>query len=131
MNEQRVYGHTKGGEPITDQMVERFADEAERGYQPGQLKDRRRGPGRPPLGEAAKSVESVRLEPALQAEVAHRAQAEGLTVSEVVRKALRQYLKSVTTSAFPKRATAGPSVPISGRSGPATGKETAVPSGPE
>jgi hypothetical protein len=94
MNEQRVYGHTKGGEPIPDQMVERFADEAERGYQPGQLKDRRRGPGRPPLGEAAKSVESVRLEPALQAEVAHRAQAEGLTVSEVVRKALRQYLKS-------------------------------------
>ena len=94
MNEQRIYGHTKGGEPITDQVIERFADEAERGYQPGQLQDRRRGPGRPPLGDAAKSVESVRLEPALQAEVARRAETEGLTVSEVVRKALRQYLKS-------------------------------------
>ena len=94
MSEQRIYGHTKDGEPITDRMIEGFADEAERGYQPGQLKDRRRGPGRPPLGDAAKSVESVRLEPALQAEVALRAETEGLTVSEVVRKALRQYLKS-------------------------------------
>ena len=72
----------------------------------------------------------VRLEPALQAEVARCAQAEGLTVSQVVRKAPRQYLKRrVITAVFPIRATADPSAPISGRSGPATGKETAVPSG--
>ena len=69
MTDQHIYGHTKSGELITDEMIERFAEEAERGYEPGQLKGRRRGPGRPPLGDAAKSVESVRLEPELRDEV--------------------------------------------------------------
>ncbi len=94
MTGQHTYGHTKSGELITDEMIERFAEEAERGYEPGQLKGRRRGPGRPPLGDAAKSVESVRLEPELRDEVARRAQTEGVTVSELIRRALRQYLKS-------------------------------------
>lgn len=94
MNGQRVYGRTKSGEPITEEMIERFAEEAERGYQPGQLTGRRRGPGRPPLGDAAKSVESVRLEPDLRDQVARRAATEGVTVSEVIRRALRQYVKS-------------------------------------
>jgi CRISPR-associated endonuclease/helicase Cas3 len=91
---RRTYGHTKSGKPITDEMIEQLADEAERGYEPGQLQGRRRGPGRPPLGAAAKSVESVRLDPALQAEAAQRAADEGITVSEVIRRALRQYLRS-------------------------------------
>lgn len=90
----RTYGHTEGGEPITDKTIEEMAAEAERGYEPGQLKGRRRGPGRPPLGEAAKSVESVRLEPALRAAAAQRAAAEDVTVSEVIRRALREYLRS-------------------------------------
>jgi hypothetical protein len=94
MTNKRTYGHTKRGEPFTDEMIERFADEAERGYEPGQLTGRRRGPGRPPLGEAAKAVESVRLEPALREEAARRAEAEGVTVSEVIRRALRHYLRS-------------------------------------
>ncbi|MCU4187156.1 ribbon-helix-helix protein, CopG family [Acidiferrimicrobium sp. IK] len=91
---QRIYGQTKGGKPITDEMIEELADEAERGFEPGRLGEHRRGPGRPPLGEAAKSVESVRLEPALRAEAAQRAAAEGVTVSEVIRRALREYLRS-------------------------------------
>ncbi len=91
---QRTYGHTKSGKPIDDKMIEELAAEAERGYESGQLKGRRRGPGRPPLGEAAKSVESVRLEPALRVETAERAAAEGVTVSEVIRRALREYLRS-------------------------------------
>lgn len=94
MTDQRIYGHTTSGDPITDKMIERLAEEADRGYEPGQLEGRRRGPGRPPLGEAAKSVESVRLEPDLRDEVARRAQTEGVTVSELIRRALRQYLKS-------------------------------------
>jgi len=89
----RVYGHTKRGTPITDEMIEALADEAERGYAPGDLRGRRRGPGRPPLGEAAKSVESVRLEPTLRAQTAQRAAEEGITVSEVIRRALRAYLQ--------------------------------------
>jgi hypothetical protein len=89
---ERIYGHTKSGVPITDEMIEALSDGAERGYEPGELHGRRRGPGRPPLGEAAKSVESVRLEPALRAETALRAAEEGITVSEVIRRALRAYL---------------------------------------
>lgn len=73
------------------QMVDELVAEAERGYEPGQLAARRRGRGRPPLGDSAKSVESVRLEPALQAAAAQRA-VDGVTVSEVVRRALREYL---------------------------------------
>lgn len=94
MTDQHTYGHTQSGEPITDKMIERLASEAERGYEPGQLKGHRRGPGRPPLGDAAKSVDSVRMEPDLRDEVARRAQTEGVTVSELIRRALRQYLKS-------------------------------------
>ncbi|MDA8063696.1 MAG: ribbon-helix-helix domain-containing protein [Actinomycetota bacterium] len=94
MTSQHTYGHTKSGEPITDETIERFAEEAERGYELGQLKGRRRGPGRPPLGDATKSVESVRLEPDLREEVARRARTEGVTVSELIRRALRQYLES-------------------------------------
>lgn len=55
MANRRIYGHAKGGEVITDKTIERLADEAERGYEPGQLKGNRRGPGRSPLGSAAKS----------------------------------------------------------------------------
>lgn len=94
MTDKHVYGTTTAGVPITDEMISELADEAERGYQPGQLEGRRRGPGRPPLGEAAKSVESVRLEPSLRHDAARRADAEGVTVSELIRRALRQYLKS-------------------------------------
>jgi hypothetical protein len=92
---KRVYGHTKSGTPIDDTTIEEMADEAERGYDPGQLQGRRpRGRGRPPLGDAAKAVESVRLDPDLREETAQRAVDEGVTVSEVIRRALRQYLRS-------------------------------------
>ena len=91
---ERVYGRTKSGELITEQMIEDLAEEAERGYERGQLRGRRRGPGRPPMGEAAKVVDSVRLEPALRAAAAQRAEEEGTTVSEVIRRALREYLRS-------------------------------------
>lgn len=94
MTSQRTYARTESGEPITEKMIEGFVGEAERGYEPGELKGRRRGPGRPPLGDAAKSVESVRLEPGLRHEVARRAKSEGVTFSDVVRRALREYLKS-------------------------------------
>ncbi len=54
---ERAYGRTTGGEPIDDEMIEALADKAERDYEPGQLQDRRRGPGRPPLGDAQRGSE--------------------------------------------------------------------------
>ena len=87
------YGRTKSGAPLTDETIEALVAEAERGYAPGQLRGRRRGPGRPPLGDEAKSVESVRLDPALRAEAAQRAAEDGTTLSEVIRRALRAYLR--------------------------------------
>lgn len=89
---EHTYGRTRTGQPITDKMIEDLADEAERGYTPGQLRGHRRGPGRPPLGTAAKVVESVRLEPDLRAQTAKRAETDGVPVSEVIRRALREYL---------------------------------------
>lgn len=91
---KRTYGRTKSGKVIDDKMIEAFADEAERGYEPGQLRDKPRGRGRPPLGEAAKTVESVRLDPDLRQETARRAADEGVSVSEIIRRALRHYLRS-------------------------------------
>lgn len=91
---ERTYGRTSSGTPIDDEMIEGLANEAERGYESGQLDGRRRGPGRPPLGDAAKVVESVRLDPGLRVETAERAAVEGVTVSEIIRRALRQYLHS-------------------------------------
>lgn len=91
---KRTYGHTKSGKVIDDAMIEAFADEAERGYTAEQLRARPRGRGRPPLGSAAKKVESVRLDPELRDDAARRAADEGVSVSEVIRRALRAYLKS-------------------------------------
>ena len=90
----RTYGRTKTGKVIDDALIDKLADEAERGFTPDQLKGKRRGRGRPPLGDAAKAVESVRIDPDLREEAAQRAAAEGVTVSEIIRRALRQYLRS-------------------------------------
>ena len=53
---------------------------------------RRRG-GRPPIGSAAASVESVRLDPELREALARRAERDHETTSSVIRKALRKYLQ--------------------------------------
>ncbi len=91
---KRTYGHTKSGNAIDDKMVEAFADEAASGFSADQLRDRPRGRGRPPLGLAAKTVESVRLDPDLRQEAMQRAADEGISLSEVIRRALREYLAS-------------------------------------
>jgi hypothetical protein len=89
---RRTYGHTKSGVPVTDEMVERLATEAEQGYDVEELV-RRRG-GRPPMGSAAAAVESVRLDPELSEALRERAELEGRTHSDVIRDALRRYLRA-------------------------------------
>ena len=86
------HGHHKDGTPITDADVEAMADEAEQGYDVDTLR-RRRG-GRPPLGSAAASVESVRLDPELKRALLVRAAQEHVSVSEVIRRAIGEYLRA-------------------------------------
>lgn len=87
---EKTHGRTASGKPITDDLVETLAGKAEAGYDVEQTL-RRRG-GRPPIGSAAASVESVRLDPELADALARRAQSDHETASSVIRKALREYL---------------------------------------
>ncbi len=87
----QTHGKTASRKPITDEMVERLAKEAEAGYDVEQTLRRR--PGRPAIGSAPAAVESVRLEPELRDALAQRAERDAETTSSVIRKALRQYLK--------------------------------------
>ncbi len=87
-----THGTRDDGTPITDEMVEAMADEAERGYDVEEIVRRRRG-GRPPIGSAAASVESVRLDPELKRELLLRAAEEQISVSEAIRRAIHGYLQ--------------------------------------
>lgn len=92
MTKQRIYGHTKSGRPITDKDVEKLAAEAEAGYDVERLVARRNKRGRPTIGNAPSSVESVRLDPELRRQLLERADADGTSPSELIREALRRYL---------------------------------------
>ena len=89
----RRHGTKADGTPITDDMVEAMADVAERGYDVEQIRRRRRG-GRPPMGSAASSVESVRLDPELKRALLLRAAEQHISVSEAIRRAIGQYLRA-------------------------------------
>jgi hypothetical protein len=70
------------------------ADEAEAGYDVADVIARRGRRGRPRLGTAPSTVESVRLDPELKKQLVRRAQHDGVPVSEVIREALRRHLKA-------------------------------------
>ena len=88
---KKTYGKTASGKPVTDDLVDKLADKAEAGYDIDETL-RRRG-GHPPIGSAAASVESVRLDPELRQALARRAERDHETRSSVIRKALRKYLQ--------------------------------------
>ncbi|HEX7060972.1 MAG TPA: hypothetical protein VF200_03330 [Woeseiaceae bacterium] len=90
MAKKKKYGRTASGMPITDELVEELAGKAKAGYDVEEML-RRRG-GRPPIGSAPASVESVRLEPELREALLRRAERDRETTSSVIRKALRKYL---------------------------------------
>ena len=88
-----THGTRADGTLVTDDDVAALADEAERGYDVDQLLQRRQ-PGRPPIGSAAASVESVRLDPELKRALLLRAAQDNVSVSELIRHALRQSLRA-------------------------------------
>ncbi len=87
-----THGNKADGTPITDEMIEAMADEAEGGFDVEEIV-RRRG-GRPPMGSAASTVESVRLDPELKRELLLHAAEEQISVSEAIRRAIGQYLRA-------------------------------------
>lgn len=90
MSESKSFGRSKTGVELTEDVLERMAAEAETGLDVTKL---RRRPGRPTMGSGPADTLPVRLEPELRDAVARKAVAEHTTASEVVRTALRRYLK--------------------------------------
>lgn len=90
------HGHTRSGTPLTDELIEDLADEAEEGYDVDEILGRRGKRGRPALGSGPSTVESVRLDPELKARLAQRAEEDGVPVSDVIREALRSHLDAAS-----------------------------------
>ena len=76
------------GVPVTDEMIQEWADEAERGYDVDVLKKR----GRRPIGDGAARVVPVRMDDSLIAAVDQRAEKDGTSRSEIIRSAVRAFV---------------------------------------
>lgn len=79
---------TINGVPVTDEMIQEWADEAERGYIVEVLKKR----GRRPIGDGAARVVPVRMDDSLVAAVDQRAEKDGTSRSEIIRSAVRAFV---------------------------------------
>ena len=90
MADKKAYGRSKSGVELTDEILQKMADEAEVGLDVTKL---RRRPGRPPMGSGPADTLPVRLDPELRKAVDDRAARDHISVSDVVREALRRYLK--------------------------------------
>jgi Ribbon-helix-helix protein, copG family len=79
-----------GGAELTEDIIDKLADEAGRGYDLTRLK---RVMGRPRMGSMPASTFQVRLEPELRDQLERAARRQKTSLSELVRRALRSYLK--------------------------------------
>ena len=90
MPDESLHGRSKTGVELTDEALDRMAEEAEDGLEVVNL---RRRPGRPPMGCGPAQSLPVRLDPELRQALDERAAADNTTRSDVMREALRRYLK--------------------------------------
>ena len=90
MADNKSHGRSKAGVELTDEVLDQMAEEAEAGLDVTKL---RRRPGRPAMGSGPADALPVRLDPELRQALDDRAAAEHTTASDVVREALRRYLK--------------------------------------
>jgi len=82
---------TKTGRVLSDADVEAISEKVETDdYDVEELKARRRG--RPAMGSGPADVVPVRLEPELREAVEARATEDETTTSDVIRRALREFL---------------------------------------
>ena len=89
-NPQHDDSFTVNGQPVTDDQIQAWSDEAEAGYDPFVLKRR----GRPRMGSEAAAVATLRLDPELEAALSRRVEQDHTTRSAVMRDALRAWLIS-------------------------------------
>jgi hypothetical protein len=90
MPRKKSYGVSRSGIPLTEDAIGKKVAEAEAGLDVAKLRPRR---GRPPMGSAAADPFPVRLDPELRQALDDRAIADDTTASEVIRRALRRFLK--------------------------------------
>jgi predicted DNA-binding protein len=86
------YGKTKTGLVLTEEVIEGFVAEAEAGYDVATLRRR----GRPRMGSGAATTVPVRMDPELRQALTERAERERTSASEIVREALRRYLRAAS-----------------------------------
>jgi predicted HicB family RNase H-like nuclease len=86
---EHVIAVTKRGTPITQELADELAAEAERGYDLSL--GRRRG--RPSLDEGVSPRVTFRITGELQERARRRAEQEGKSLSELARDALAEYVK--------------------------------------
>jgi uncharacterized protein (DUF4415 family) len=90
MTESKTY-RTKSGRLLDDNDLDSISDEVESAtYDVEALKSRRRG--RPTMGSGPANVVPVRLDPELRDALQARANAENTTTSDVIRRALKDFL---------------------------------------
>ncbi|ELB89659.1 hypothetical protein Rwratislav_28328 [Rhodococcus wratislaviensis IFP 2016] len=78
---------TINGVPVTDGMIQEWADEAEAGYDVEKLRKR----GRPTVGGGPGAVVPVRMDEALLKALNARAEQEHVSRSEAIREAVRAW----------------------------------------
>ena len=92
MKKQQNTYRLKSGKTVTDEEIDRIADEvASRDFDLSKLT---RLPGRPLMGKAVAQVVPVRIEPAIVKSIDRRAKKEGTTRSDIIRQAINNYLAS-------------------------------------
>lgn len=79
---------TISGVPVTEEQIQAWADEAERGYDIEKLRKR----GRKPKGDGPARVVPIRLDDSLLAALDGRAAEEEVSRSDVIRAAIRAYV---------------------------------------
>ncbi len=79
---------TINGVPVTDELIQELADEAERGYDVEVLRKR----GRKPKGDGPARVVPVRLDDSLLNALDTQAERENASRSDVIRAAIRAYV---------------------------------------
>ena len=79
---------TANGVPVSEEKIQEWADEAERGYDVEQLRKR----GRKPMGDGPARVVPVRVDDTLLSALDQRAEHDHLSRSELIRAAIRAYV---------------------------------------